>query len=169
MFTESSKQEVDEKILFLRSKNTPELRIKMFTNSISQYQFSFLKSYLTAFDPTFLFISGDDNQWHNLEKLQLGNIQLLFFPLIVIGLVAYTRRNTPAGLLLFTILLTSALAHGLTKNTPSINRLFEFATILDVYAGLGMYYLVVHYKKIAMGVLALIYSFQRHFSFIRIL
>ncbi|HAU99244.1 MAG: hypothetical protein UX04_C0001G0061 [Microgenomates group bacterium GW2011_GWF2_45_18] len=157
VFTESSKQEVDEKILFLRSKNTPELRIKMFTNSISQYQFSFLKSYLTAFDPTFLFISGDDNQWHNLEKLQLGNIQLLFFPLIVIGLVAYTRRNTPAGLLLFTILLTSALAHGLTKNTPSINRLFEFATILDVYAGLGMYYLVVHYKKIAMGVLALIF------------
>ena len=98
-----------------------------------------MSGYVSAFDPNYLFFVGDQNPWHNLQSISLGNMNpiLLFF--VVFGVYAlWQQRSHIAAQLLALYLFIAPIPNAVTIDAPITNRLLDFHLAVTIIAALGV-------------------------------
>jgi len=101
--------------------------------------FKFVENYLACFSPKYLFFSGDNNDWHNLKNIGLGNINpvlLIPFSLGIFSLIKNIKQQKNRLLLLY--LLTSPLLCAATIDAPVTNRLLDLHLAVMLITALGI-------------------------------
>lgn len=99
-------------------------------------------SYLSSFNPAYLFSLGDVNPWHNLRNIHLGNFNpVLIVPMLAGLLVLIKQWNSQSSRILTTLLVLTPLISGLTIEAPITNRLLDFHLALTILAAVGVDYL----------------------------
>jgi 4-amino-4-deoxy-L-arabinose transferase-like glycosyltransferase len=149
-FPENTSAEMANERHYLTKIHIPLPFTKVLTNSFTRIGYRFAGSYLSAFNPAYLFITGGNNAWHNLQTIRLGDFQL--YDLILIMLAVYlvitrkTGKNQTAVKFLMGWLLIAALPNGLTVDTPNTNRLMDFHYVLTLIGTYGLYVILTHKK-----------------------
>jgi len=101
-----------------------------------------MQGYVAAFDPTYLFFLGDQNFWHNLRPIGLGDINPVLLIGLLVGLYLLVRdHQKPAAKLTGLYLLFSPLISALTIDAPITNRLLDFHLAVLIIAAVGVDYL----------------------------
>lgn len=107
-----------------------------------------LKGYVSAFDPTYLFFTGDHNAWHNLQSIGLGNLNPALIIFFGLGLYIVLRnyRHQRSQLALF-YLLVAPLVSAITIDAPITNRLLDFHLAVLLLAAIGVDYWLLQMNK----------------------
>lgn len=135
----SIKEDIDLNIHYLVNKQIPLGLIRLFNNKPLYWLSEFGKNYLAAFNPKFIFFTGDNNPWHGLGFLNYGNILVIFLPFIIFGLKKLSQNiGEKEFLWLFGYLLITPFANGLTIDSPILTRLLDFHVILVLLAAIGL-------------------------------
>ncbi len=100
------------------------------------------QGYLASFSPTYLFFTGDGNAWHNLQSIQLGNMNPVLLVWIGIGLWGViSQLKQKSHQLLLSYLLLSPVLSAVTVDAPITNRLLDFHVALIIVAAVGLSWL----------------------------
>ncbi len=103
-----------------------------------QIVYHFYQSYVMAFSPVYLFFSGGNNSWHNLTRIDLGDINPVLLPLALMGLVFLIKEiKKPASVFLLLLLVLAPLPSALTVDSPNTNRLIDLHFIVEIMAAVG--------------------------------
>lgn len=108
-----------------------------------------LKGYMSAFDPTYLFFTGDHNAWHNLQSIGLGNLNPALIIFFVSGfyIVLRSYRHQRSQLALFYLFVTPLIS-AMTIDAPITNRLLDFHLAILLFAAIGVDYWLLQMKKV---------------------
>jgi len=100
-------------------------------------------SYLSSFNPAYLFSLGDVNPWHNLRSIFLGNFNpVLLLPMLA-GIFVLTQQwHKPSSRFLAILIVLTPVVSGLTVEAPITNRLLDFHLALVILAAVGADYLL---------------------------
>ncbi len=152
----------ESQIFLLNKKGIPVFIAKTFYNQYILLTKDFLKNYLAAFNPQFIFFTGDNNSWHSLGNLNFGNILIIFFPFILLGFLKVVKNpKQRENLFILGYLLISAIPNGLTIDSPILTRLLNFHLVLILLAALGLEQFCqwqikrLRYKNIILSVILL--------------
>lgn len=116
----------------------PSPLARVLNHSLVFSAFRIAQGYVSTFDPTYLFATGDHNAWHNLRAIGLGNMNPIILILSGIGLWSViTKRTQLASQLTLLYLLTSPLISSLTIDAPITNRLMDFHSAVILLAAIG--------------------------------
>lgn len=107
-----------------------------------------LSGYLSSFNPLYLFIEGDQNSWHNLRSIGLGNINPALLVFVAIGAYAVlhygkTKQTQLSVLYLFLTPIVSSI----TIDAPITNRLLDFHLAVLLIAAIGVEYVWQNVKQ----------------------
>lgn len=121
------------------------------------YGLTMLKSFVSNFDLSYLFLSGDVNPRHSTEYF--GQLFPLSFPLVLLGLsVAYKRFRKPL-ILGIVLVLFGLLPSLLVQGAPHAVRTLVVFPLWTVLIGLGLHRFVefcfLHRKKGGMMLISL--------------
>lgn len=128
----------------------------------------FVRGYVAAYNPEFLFFTGGVNPWHNLLELQLGNMYpVLIFPLLtaIVVLCRKLPKLTSGEWLLLGYLIISPIPDAVTIDAPVTNRLLDFhfaLLLLSAYGFVAMLRLSRRFfiGKLFVAFLVLIYCYS---------
>lgn len=115
---------------------------QIIASPIFEFIRDFLKGYLAAFNPVYLFVEGGKNGWHSLSPIGFGNLAWFVLPLSLYGgycVVRGTIQRQKPALFLLGYLLLSPIPDALTIDAPVTNRLLDFHFLVTVFAALGIY------------------------------
>lgn len=141
-------QQIEHAIHYLNTSGVPLLIARFFYNKPLSWINEFSKNYLAAFNPKFIFITGDNNSWHGLGQLNYGNILLILLPFIALGLYQVLGNlHSKACLWLLGYLLIAPLANGITIDSPILTRLLDFHLVLIIFGAIGLEYFWRRYLK----------------------
>lgn len=124
---------------------------------------AFIKNYLSAFDPSYLFFEGGVNPWHSLGVLNLGNFNLALLPMVMLSVYLLSRKkvsiDTGSQFILLYLLLTP-LPDAMTIDAPVTNRLLDFHLALLLFASISMWWLVERsrFSRLSQAILVIILS-----------
>lgn len=136
---EGTVEQINYNIFFLTKRNFPLLLARIFHNKPWYWFREYMKNYLAAFNPKFIFFTSDNNPWHSLGYLNFGNILVIFLPFIFIGFLEIIRGiKRRRNLWLLGYFFISPIANGLTIDSPILTRLLDFHLILVFFAALGL-------------------------------
>lgn len=99
---------------------------------------TFAKSYLSHFDPNFLFITGDNARHH---APGVGVLYLTCFPLIIVGMFFLIRKRVSNAFVVFYWFLIAPIASALAIDAPSAVRSLVFLPIWHLFEAAGLTYL----------------------------
>ncbi len=100
-------------------------------------------SYISSFNPAYLFSLGDVNPWHNLRSIFLGNFNpVLLVPMLAGIFVLIHQWHKPSSKLLAILIVLTPVVSGLTVEAPITNRLLDFHLALVILAAVGVDYLL---------------------------
>lgn len=125
---------------------------RIFSNKPILISFYLAKNYLSTFDFTYLFAIGDNNPWHSLANINLGDLNLVLLPLFLIGiyqLIRY-RYKTINNKFLMLLLLISPLPNAISINAPVTNRLMDFHLSIELISVYGFMSLAKRTKVLAL-------------------
>lgn len=122
--------------------------------------YSFLYPYLSSFDPSFLFISGDSTIYHSTSHH--GMFLLATLPLFIIGVYQVIRKENFWLFLLASFFLTP-LFYGLVDSVHRASRLMAFIPMYVLIAALGV--VSIRNKLLLVAILALM--FINYFDFVK--
>lgn len=112
--------------------------------------YNFLYPYLSTFDPSFLFITGDVTIWHSTSKH--GMFLLSSLPLLIIGLFqAIKKRNF--WWFLIAAFFSAPLLYGLVGSVHRASRLMMMIPPYCLICGLGAVYLYQHLKNLKFKII----------------
>lgn len=99
-------------------------------------------NYSGVWNPQYLFVKGNDNPWHSLQLIRVGEFHWGVIPFLLIGFILLIRkapRWSKAEIFVILYLLFSPLINSLTLDSPNTNRLMDFhlAVILIIALGLS--------------------------------
>lgn len=122
-----------------------------------------VSNYLSHFNPSFLFISGDVNLRHQ----QAGSGQL-YFPeliLIVTGFVYILRNKSKYSWLSLILLLLGPIPAAITKEYPHALRSLSMIPFIHIISATGVFYLAQILRKNAvnLAVAAVFLAFFIHY------
>lgn len=103
---------------------------------------SFLKNYISHFDPRFLFIQGDSNLRHQ----QIGFGQL-FFPealLVAAGLIYIIKSKSQYRWLPIMLIILAPIPAAITKESPHALRSLSMAPFISMISAIGVSLLKPH-------------------------
>lgn len=103
------------------------------------------KSYLSHFDPNFLFFSGDRNL--RSQQADFGQHYFVEFPLFLLGIFFILRNGKPMLYLPLFIILTGPIPAALTKESPHALRSLSMAPFLSQLSAIGVVYLARLIRK----------------------
>lgn len=160
---------INQNTHYLNLAGFPLSLARVFSNKPLLASFYLVKNYLSSFDFTYLYAKGDNNPWHNLENINLGNINLILLPLFLIGiyqLIRYRQKKINNKFLLL-LLLISPLPNAISMNAPVTNRLMDFHLAIALISAYGLTVLAKHLRILALfGYLALTVYFLINFWFV---
>lgn len=106
------------------------------------------QGYVASFSPTYLFFTGDGNAWHNLQSIQLGNMNPVLLIWISLGLwLVISQVKQKSHQLLLSYVLLSPLLSAVTVDAPITNRLLDFHISLTLLAAVGLGWLLDRAKQ----------------------
>ena len=101
------------------------------------YAREFLIHYTDHFKGEFLFIKGDRNP--RLSVQEIGEMYLIEFPFLIIGLYIITRRRDIVSAVFFAWLLIVPIPAGLSRETPHALRTVSLLPLLQIAISLGLW------------------------------
>ncbi|MBI2599050.1 hypothetical protein HYW40_02435 [Candidatus Curtissbacteria bacterium] len=116
-----------------------------------QYAYQYLIHYFDAFNPSFLFASGDVNP--RLSIQEVGELYLIDLPLILVGIYFLFSKKQKYRFLIIAWLLVSPLGPATARETPHALRMIHILPTFQLIAAFGLYLLYKHiqYKKLLMA------------------
>lgn len=121
------------------------------TQRFFQLFYHFVQGYFKGINPDFLFFTGGNNYWHNLQVIGFGNINPVFLPFIVLGLIYLIKnRQKPESYFLLALLVLAPIPNAVTIDAPNINRLLDSHYLLLVVAALGFYRFYIYAHKVVV-------------------
>jgi 4-amino-4-deoxy-L-arabinose transferase-like glycosyltransferase len=130
---------INHSIHYLNNRKIPISLARVFYNKPCYAFLEFAKNYLAAFSPKFIFLTSDNNSWHSLGYLNLGNILIVFLPFVFMGFInAIQNIKQREKLWILGCFLISPLINGATVDSPILNRLLDFHVWLILFAGVGL-------------------------------
>lgn len=127
--------------------------------------YDFLYPYFSSYDPTFLFIKGDDLLYHSTGRH--GFFLLASMPLFLLGIYKSIRSNKFSRFILL-IFFTSPLLYGTVNSIHRASRLMcliPFYAIICIYGFKYLMEIASKYKKIVVFIV-LILSFANYYDFL---
>lgn len=127
------------------------------------YQISHIaQGYFASFNPAYLWFTGGDNPWHNLSRIDFGNLFVFTLPFFLIGIYVVIKKNILLPferIFLLGLLFITPLAGSITIDAPNTNRLLDFhvaVTIITIF-GLNWFCAKIHsrWKAILIGLCSL--------------
>ncbi len=141
-------QQIEHSLHYLNNSGMPLFIARIFYNKPLSWFNEFIKNYLAAFNPKFIFVSGDNNSWHGLGQLNYGNILFVLLPFIALGFYQlFTNLSVKENLWLLGYFLIAPLANGITIDSPILTRLLDFHLILIIFSAIGLNFLWQRYCK----------------------
>lgn len=116
------------------------------------YAYEYLKHYFDAFNPKFLFVSGDVNP--RLSIQETGELYYLDLVFIISGLYFLFREKNKYRYLITGWVLISAAGPAMARETPHALRMLHILPSYQIIAAFGMFCL---YKRIAFKKQALLF------------
>ena len=153
LFSQSTLVElVNQNTHYLNSAGFPLSLARIVSNKPVLMFLNLVRNYLSSFDPTYLFATGDNNPWHSLANINLGNINLVLLPLLLIGIYQLIRHRdkTINNKFLMLLLLISPLPNAISINAPVTNRLMDFHLCIELISVYGFMSLAKHTKVLAL-------------------
>ncbi len=141
----------------LKNTQVPPLMQKLLINKATVYTTHVIKGYLSSFNPSFVFLTGDNNPWHNLQNIGLGNLSIVLLPFFIIGVFSLVTRNekdSKTYYFLLSYLLISPLANAITVDAPITNRLSDFHTAVIMISAIGFIHLIKSIKNTRLSLIA---------------
>lgn len=130
----------------------PIYRLFVYDAGVSRLQnlggisyFSFVKNYLSQFDPNFLFLQGDKNLRH--QQAGFGQLFLPDLILIILGLLYIGQVKTKYRWLPLILLLLGPIPAAITKESPHALRSLSMVPFMHILSAMGIYYLGHFFKK----------------------
>ncbi|MEK7513292.1 MAG: glycosyltransferase family 39 protein [Patescibacteria group bacterium] len=161
--------QINQNTHYLDLAGFPLSLARVFSNKPLLISFNLVKNYLSTFDFTYLFATGDNNPWHNLANINLGDLNLILLPLFLIGiyqLIRY-RSKTVNYKFLVLLLLISPLANTISVNVPVTNRLMDFHLSIELISVYGFLALAKRMRILALfGYLSLTIYFLISYWFV---
>lgn len=108
------------------------------------YARDYLKHYFDAFNPTFLFISGDINP--RLSTQEVGQLYYFDLILIFIGVFFLFSTKHKYRFLILAWLLVSAMGPATAKETPHALRMLHILPTYQLIAAYGLYQFIKLFK-----------------------
>lgn len=106
-----------------------------------------IKGYLSAFNPAYIFSTGDGNAWHNLRSIHLGNSNPALALALLAGVVVIIRNfRKKTYQHVAALLLLSPLISATTIDSPITNRLLDFHMMILIISAIGIHTLIEHSK-----------------------
>lgn len=132
-------EKINHNIHFLTKKEIPLLFSRLLENKPAYWLEEFMKNYLAAFNPKFIFFTSDNNSWHSLGYLNFGNIVFIFLPFVFIGFLKVVKGiKEKKNLWILGYFFISPVASGLTIDSPILTRLLDFHLILVFFSAIGL-------------------------------
>lgn len=100
--------------------------------------YQFFSSYLSSFDPSFLFVTGDELPHHS--TLKHGMLLLASLPFFVTGLTRIKKKNKKFMFIVFCLFL-GPLFFGFPGSYHRASRLIAIVPLYSLVAGFGSYHL----------------------------
>lgn len=148
---------IDDSIRF-RSEDNFSLISNLLYNRRIFFAKEYLIHYFDAFDPGFLFISGDAN-----PRLSIQHVgQLYYFDIILVlsGVYFLFSKKAQYRFLIVGWLLASPLGSATARETPHALRMIHILPTYQIIAAFGAYnlYNLVKYKKVLIWTFAVLFS-----------
>lgn len=138
-------------ILLLTFCVIPIYRLYVYDTGISRIQAvgsnpgSFLKNYLSHFDPNFLFIQGDKNL--RSQQMGFGQLYLLDVILLPMGLLYIISSKAKLNYLILYLLLIAPVSAAITKESPHGLRAISSAVFLSIISAFGVLSIKRYFSK----------------------
>lgn len=131
--------------------------------------YNFISLYLSSFDPSFLFIKGDEMLHHSTGMH--GMLLLASLPIFIIGLTRVSKKDT-FWKLIITSLLLGPLLYGFVGPAHRASRLISMVPMYVLISTLGAKWLIEKSRntKIVFAVLSILvvvnyFDFVKHYWF----
>src|SRR3989344_1332325 len=142
---------INDSVLFRQEDN-----FKIWSNLIHNrrlfYFHDYLKHYLDAFDPAFLFTRGDANPRLSVQKM--GELYLFDLLFVIAGVYFLISRKSKFSILILGWLLISPLGPATARETPHALRMAHILPTYQILSASGLYLFlnIFKYKKVMMGI-----------------
>lgn len=98
------------------------------------YANKYLENYLLHFDPSYLFIRGDNPRHH---APGVGILYLISLPFILLGIYFLIRNKTTESIVIFVWVLLAPVASAMTIDPPNASRSLIFLPTWDIFFAAG--------------------------------
>lgn len=98
------------------------------------YLNKYAQNYLTHFDPSYLFIRGDNPRHH---APGVGLLYLVSLPFIILGIYFFARHRITESIIVFVWLLLAPVASSLAIDAPNASRSLIFLPTWDILFAAG--------------------------------
>lgn len=133
------KTDIVDNVIFDRSQSTSsEIANRLFVNKATYVWKKFFFNYLEAFSPRMIFVEGDPTSILGLWGR--GELSVLDFPLILLGIYFLFKKSKKEALLALSFVLIAPITSGLSGTAYS-TRAFLMWPFLIIFAGGGLAYL----------------------------
>lgn len=127
-------------LLFLVKSQYPGAILGLFRpHSIASYQ-ELIMPYISSFDPSFLFITGDVTPYHSTGKH--GVFLLATLPLFILGVIKIIQKRNPFLTFVLTAFFIIPLFFGLGSNIHRGSRLLSLVPLFEIVATIGFEYIL---------------------------
>lgn len=160
-------QKTIEKVIHFRTTGLGPSFERVFHNKLTAWGSVFVNSYLTAFSPQFLFLSGDPNPRHSMPDW--GQFYWILFPFLIYGILKLRKvPDSRFKILVISWLLISPIPAALTVGGGSqATRLFLMLPPLIILIALGVSKIKNNLLLLAFGLGLLAFSlFYLHNYFV---
>jgi hypothetical protein len=124
--------------------------------------YSFVSFYLSNFDPSFLFVKGDDLLFHSTGRH--GMYLLMSLPFFILGLASSWKKSSFWKLIIVSFFL-GPLMFGYIGQVHRASRLLALIPLYSLVAGSGFLHLWQKRLKILIGILTIFFAIN-YFDFI---
>lgn len=114
-------------------------------NKLIDYSKKFIENYLAHFDPSFLFVKGDEDKL--FQTPYSGLIPISFLPLLFAGLIKLIKEKGVPRLVVLGWLFLAPIPSSLTRLPASSNRAFIMVIPISIIIGLGFITLLNLFNK----------------------
>lgn len=132
-----------------------------------QTLFTVASNYFSHFNPRFLFLAGDGNG--RIQQPGFGQINLIYLPLLVLGVIYILRKRKKELILILVLLLLAPIPASITRESPHALRSISAVPFIAMISSLGILKLASFFNKglylVAVG-LTLAVFINYYYSFI---